>query len=209
MPRKQPTSTKKSAEPEPVVAAPAAAEPVADEAVESAGAEEDTQNCVESMNVLITDLEKLAKITRGLANNMKKVKKAHERELKSVSKTNKGGKKKRSRDPDAPKRAPSGFNKPAPLSKDLCKFLGVDAKAELSRPAVTKQITKYIKDNKLQNESNKREIVPDKKLSKLLSGPTDGESLTFFNLQKYIKHHFPNSAAVKPAAAAATPVAAN
>jgi chromatin remodeling complex protein RSC6 len=201
MPARKTTTTKKTTEL--VTDATAAEAPVV-------AAEEETQNCVDSMNVLIADLEKLAKITRGLANNMKKVKKAHERELKAVSKANKGGKKKRSRDPDAPKRAPSGFNKPAPLSKDLCKFLGVDAKVELSRPAVTKQITKYIKDNKLQNESNKREIVPDKKLSKLLSGPTDGEALTFFNLQKYIKHHFPNSvakAAATAAAATTTPVA--
>jgi chromatin remodeling complex protein RSC6 len=204
MTRKTATTTKSSS-----TKTTKAPEPVADmtPAVEAPVAEEEVQTCVDSMNVLIADLEKLAKITRGLANNMKKVKKAHERELKVASKITKGSKKKRNRDPDAPKRAPSGFNKPAPLSKDLCKFLGVDAKVELSRPAVTKQITKYIKDNKLQNEANKREIVPDKKLSKLLSGPTNGEPLTFFNLQKYIKHHFPNSVAKAEAAAAAAAAA--
>jgi chromatin remodeling complex protein RSC6 len=206
MPRKTTTKTSKTAEPVADAAPVVDVAPVVVAANDDAAAavEEDSQSCLESMNVLIADLEKIAKITRGLANNMKKVKKAHEREVKAASKANKGGKKKRSRDPDAPKRAPSGFNKPAPLSKDLCKFLGVDAKAELSRPAVTKQITKYIKDNKLQNETNKREIVPDKKLSKLLSGPTDGEPLTFFNLQKYIKHHFPNSAATKAVAPTAS-----
>lgn len=147
-------------------------------------------SCTDQMSQLIVDLDKLAKITRHLANSMKKVKKAHEKEIKSAEKVAKG-KKKKPRDPNAPKRAPSGFNKAAPLSKELSKFLGLDAKAELSRPDVTKRITKYIKDNNLQNDTNKREILPDKKLGKLLSGPTDGSALTFFNLQKYIKHHFP------------------
>ena len=146
--------------------------------------------CSESMVQLIIDLDKLAKITRGLANSMKKAKRAHDKELKAALKLSKG-KRKKPRDPNAAKRAPSGFNKAGPLSLELCKFLGVDKKTEMSRPEVTKEITAYIKKHTLQNEANKREILPDKKLGKLLSGPTDGTSLTFFNLQKYIKHHFP------------------
>ena len=175
----------------PVVAAPVVAAPVATE-------EEKVPTCSECMVQLITDLDKLAKITRGLANSMKKAKRAHDKELKAALKLSKG-KRKKPRDANAPKRAPSGFNKPGPLSKELCKFLGVDGKTEMSRPEVTKEITAYIKKHTLQNEANKREILPDKKLGKLLSGPTDGTSLTFFNLQKYIKHHFPKpkTAAVK------------
>ena len=100
------------------------------------------------------------------------------------------GEKKRAKDPNAPPRAPSGFNKPGPLSKELCKFLKVPENTELSRPDVTKRLTTYIKEHGLQNEANKREILPDKKLAKLLTGPTDGTALTFFNLQKYIKQNF-------------------
>jgi chromatin remodeling complex protein RSC6 len=215
MPRKS-TNTKKSiAQNDAAAAAPVAdvvavapvavAAPVADVVVaDAADVPEVEGSCADAMDALITDLENLAKVTRGFANKMKKVKKAHDKEMKAAAKASKSGKKsKRPRDPDAPKRAPSGFNKAAPLSGDLCKFLGLPVKAELSRPAVTKQITKYIKDNNLQNPTNKREIVPDKKLSKLLSGPTDAkEALTFFNLQKYIKHHFPKSD--KPAVPVAT-----
>ena len=165
--------------------------PVADHADADEKPQELQESCCsDQLSQLILDLDKLAKITRGLANTMKKVKKVHDKEVKNLEKVAKG-KKKKPRDPNAPKRAPSGFNKPAPLSKELCKFLGVDAKTELSRPDVTKRITKYIKDHNLQNDSNKREILPDKKLGKLLSGPTDDSALTFFNLQKYIKHHFP------------------
>jgi chromatin remodeling complex protein RSC6 len=144
----------------------------------------------EKMLQIITDIEKLSRIIRGLASDLKKVKRAYTKEHRGLEKMAKG-KKKRSRDPNAPPRAPSGFNKPGPLSKDLCKFLKVPENTELSRPDVTKRLTHYIKENNLQNEANKREILPDKKLAKLLSGPTDGTQLTFFNLQKYIKHHFP------------------
>ena len=150
----------------------------------------------EKMLQIITDIEKLSRIIRGFASDLKKVKRAYTKEHRGLEKMAKG-KKKRARDPNAPPRAPSGFNKPGPLSKDLCKFLKVPDNTELSRPDVTKRLTHYIKENNLQNETNKREILPDKKLAKLLSGPTDGTSLTFFNLQKYIKHHFPKPASAQ------------
>jgi chromatin remodeling complex protein RSC6 len=188
MPRKKKstTSTKAKATPEqkPVAAAAPAPAPA------DAAPEDPVPTCSELMAGLVTDMEKLAKITRGLCNSLKKAKRAHDKELKAALKAAKG--KKKVKDPNAPKRAPSGFNKPAPLSSELCKFLGVDKKIEMTRPAVTKMITAYIKEHNLQNPANKREIVPDKKLGKLLSGPTDkDEALSFFNLQKYIKHHFP------------------
>ena len=89
--------------------------------------------------------------------------------------------------------APSGFNKPVCISVDLCEFFNFTYGTELSRPDVTKRLTSYIKEHNLQNPNNKREIIPDKKLAKLLTGPTDGTPLTFFNLQRYIKHHFARS----------------
>jgi len=166
--------------------------------VEQEGGEEviNTITADEKMLLMISDVEKLARIIRGLASDLKKVKRAYAKEHKGLEKQVKG-KKKRVRDPNAPPRAPSGFNKPGPLSKDLCKFLKVPETTLLSRPDVTKRLTAYIKENNLQNEANKREILPDKKLAKLLTGPTDGTPLTFFNLQKYIKHNFTSSAAVK------------
>ena len=151
--------------------------------------EENMITADDKMLQIISDIEKLARIIRGLASDLKKVKRAYAREHRGLEKMAKG-KKKRVRDPNAPPRAPSGFNKPGPLSKELCKFLKVPENTELSRPDVTKRLTAYIKENNLQNEANRREILPDKKLAKLMTGPTDGTPLTFFNLQKYIKHNF-------------------
>lgn len=103
-------------------------------------------------------------------------------------------------DPNAPPRAPSGFAKPTIISNQLCSFLGCENGTEMARTEVTKHLTTYIKQNKLQNESDKRTIQPDAKLQGLLNVPS-GEALTYFNLQKYMKVHFPQSAASLAAAA--------
>lgn len=89
----------------------------------------------------------------------------------------------------APPRKPSGFAKPAQLTGELCEFLGVPANTLMARTDVTRLITKYVKDNKLHNEADKRTIQPDGKLLKLLAIKAE-DKLTYFNLQSHIKHHF-------------------
>ena len=69
----------------------------------------------------------------------------------------------------------------------------------ISRTDVTKRITTYCLEHKLQNENDKRIILPNKALTKLLNVPK-GETLTYFNLQKYMKVHFPNKDGVYPTA---------
>ena len=96
-------------------------------------------------------------------------------------------------DPNKPKKKPSGFAKPTKLSPELEVFLSVDKDTLLARTDVTKRITTYIRDHDLQNPKNRREIRPDKKLLNLLNMPPDGEQLTYFNLQRCIKHHFPKA----------------
>ena len=91
---------------------------------------------------------------------------------------------------DKPKREPSGFAKPTEISKALAKFLGEKEGILLARTEVTKKITAYIKAHDLQNPSNKREILPDAALKKLLALTDQSEALTFFNLQRYMKPHF-------------------
>lgn len=97
------------------------------------------------------------------------------------------------------KRAPSGFAKPSPISKELCQFLNKPMDTEMARTEVTKHITQYIKNENLQNPSNKKQINPDTKLAGLLSKlqPEDKEDgYTYFNLQKYMKHHYLKSTSV-------------
>ena len=94
---------------------------------------------------------------------------------------------------DGVKRPPSGFAKPALISDELCNFLGKPSGTEMARTEVTKHITSYIKEHNLQNAANKREITADAKLKNLLN-LNNGDVLTFFNLQKYMKVHFPKTA---------------
>ena len=91
------------------------------------------------------------------------------------------------------KRSPSGFAKPTSISKELCDFLQKPIGTEMARTEVTKYLTQYIKEHKLQFEEDKRKIKPDTKLKKLLNLKKDDE-VTYFNLQKYMKPHFESAA---------------
>lgn len=120
--------------------------------------------------------------TSALKNEYKAFEKFVARELKNAAKVSK---KKRS----SGNRQPSGFVKPTLISDELASFLGKDKGTELARTAVSKEINAYIRANKLQDTANGRKIHPDAKLKKLLNLKA-GEELTYFNLQRYMKHHF-------------------
>lgn len=105
------------------------------------------------------------------------------REARSMDKVN------AKRNKNKGSRAPSGFVKPTPISKELAKFLGVPEDTKMARTDVTKKITAYVKEHNLQAPDNGRQINPDKKLTTLL-GCKSGDNVTYFNLQKYMKPHF-------------------
>ena len=86
-------------------------------------------------------------------------------------------------------REPTGFAKPTVISEELCTFLGKPNGTEMARTEVTKFMSTYIKKHDLQHHKDKRKIVPDRKLIKLLK-LKQNDQLTYFNLQRYMKHHF-------------------
>ena len=131
----------------------------------------------------------------SITSDLRKLQKNMARHVKENSRRNR---KRKAPAGDRPKRAPSGFAKPALISKELCSFLGKPAGTEMARTEVTKHLTSYIKEHNLQDQANKRKIVPDAALKKLLNVKASDE-LTYFNLQKYMKVHFP-----KPASATAS-----
>ncbi|KAK2967535.1 hypothetical protein RJ640_030406 [Escallonia rubra] len=79
----------------------------------------------------------------------------------------------------------SGFLAPLPLSDALVKFLGTGESA-LARSAVVKRIWDYIKQNDLQDPSDKRRILCDDKLKELF----DVDSFNGFTVSKLLKTHF-------------------
>lgn len=98
-----------------------------------------------------------------------------------------------------PNASPSGFSKPGPVSDELRSFLKLGKDELVARTEVTKRINAYCKEHGLQGKEDKRVLLPDKTLSKLLRLGKNDE-LTFFNLQKYMKVHFPNKEGVFPSA---------
>ena len=90
-------------------------------------------------------------------------------------------------------RKPCGFALPSPVTDDLCDFMGLENGKKVARTEVTKYLMKYIEDNKLQNPENKKFILPDAKLWKLLGNEARDSSITHFTIQKYINKHFISS----------------
>lgn len=131
---------------------------------------------------LTSTLTELLKQVKSVQNDMKviqkqynKVSKEHEKMLKKKrnSKNNK----------------PSGFAIPSSLSDEMLDFLGLEKGIKVPRNEVLKLINKYIVENELRQEEDKRNILPDKKLKKLLNVKKN-DKVTYFNLQSYLKPHF-------------------
>ena len=112
--------------------------------------------------------------------------------LRRVAKQkDRGNNKRKKPTPDADRR-PSGFARPSELSDELCDFLHVERGTALARTMVTRMICKHIKDNALNDETNKRCIDFTKPMAadlKTLLRPEPGAVVTFFNLQRYLKQH--------------------
>lgn len=128
-------------------------------------------------------LQQLVGVFSTVKNDFKTLEKAISRELKAALKAS--SKKRRTNG----NRQPSGFVKPTRISDELAEFLGKTVGTEMARTVVSKEINSYIRANNLQDPANGRKINPDLKLSTLLK-ISKGEELTYFNLQKYMKHHF-------------------
>jgi chromatin remodeling complex protein RSC6 len=137
----------------------------------------------------IAQLQQLGLLISSLKTNYRLLEKKWGREIKIAQKLSSKRKRK------AGNRAPSGFVKPTKISDELAGFLGKDKGTEMARTDVTREINTYIRANNLQDKENGRKINPDNKLAVLLKLKKTDE-LTYFNLQKYMSHHFAKS--VKP-----------
>jgi len=150
-------------------------------------AEEPVVTIESSMSEVLTGFtESIQALTLSL-NKLKSDFKTLEKQVLKEARTMDKANAKRNRNKGS--RAPSGFVKPAAISKELAKFLSVPEDTKMARTDVTKLITAYVKDHNLQDSTNGRKIVPDAKLKALLNVKSSDE-VTYFNLQKYMKPHF-------------------
>lgn len=79
----------------------------------------------------------------------------------------------------------SGLQKPMVITEDMAKFAGWTPDELHSRVDVTKVLCEYIKTHDLQNPENRRQILLDPTLKKLLK--YDNDSLTYPHMQKHLK----------------------
>ena len=193
---KKPVKTAPAKEPVPVQEpAPAPVqEPVAPVTTE-APVVNDTPYLEEFTSVVV-ELDNAMNTIRMLKTRLQKLEKQVHRDTKALNKKANGKRARKPRDPNAPK---SGFAKEGPVSDEMRKFLGLKKDELISRTDVTKRIHEYCKTKNLQNPADKRHIKADASLRKLLKMNKD-DDLTFFNLQKYMKVHFPNKDGVFPTA---------
>ena len=194
---KQTAAAAPAPEPE-VVAAPAtpAVDTASTTTVETVATEVSLLDQIESDFASLNErLGQFKAMYASITTDLRKLQKNMAKHVRENSRRRK--RKAQSADPTK-KRAPSGFAKPALISTELCNFLGQPVGTEMARTEVTKHLTSYIKEHNLQDSENKRKILPDKKLGKLLN-LSKGDEVTYFNLQKYMKVHFPKPASATSA----------
>lgn len=143
----------------------------------------DTQRYDELLDALFKNFELRRKLDKEAVKDLKDLKKLHNRIIREV--------KKKKKKPVNADRKPSGFHKEGSISDELCDFLSLPHGTRIPRTAVTIQLIKYIKDNNLQHPEKGRLVVLDDALRKLLNNPQ--EDVSYFNIQKFLGHHFPES----------------
>jgi upstream activation factor subunit UAF30 len=167
----------KKAEPEPAPVEEAAAAPeAADDSLSTQSAE------------FLVKLQQVSALLTSLKTEFRGLEKKWTRTLTTAQKASSKRKRK------AGTRSPSGFVKPTRISDELASFLAKPTGTEMARTDVTRDINKYIREHGLQDKENGRKINPDSKLSSLLKVGKD-ETLTYFNLQRYMSPHFAKAGA--------------
>lgn len=146
----------------------------------------DTSSVMFKMSEFTSKLNQLIGLFSTVKSDFKTLEKVVSREMKAAAKAS--SKKRRNN----VNRKPSGFVKPALISDELAAFLGKTVGSEMARTEVSKEINAYIQAHQLQDKKNGRIIHPDAKLTQLLKVEKNDE-LTYFNLQRYMKHHFTKS----------------
>jgi chromatin remodeling complex protein RSC6 len=178
---------------------------------------------IDAIKNIMNTLVEQAAINKTLQNSLRSILKDAEKNSKELDKLR--NKKTRTKTERSPNALPSGITKPVAISDELAKFLGVAPGTLVPRNEVTKGVSGFVKSNELSDPANKQKFVLDdrpaaKTLRALLGNPK--EDVTYFNLQRYLKHHYlpmapsekettpaaPKPVKTKVAAPPPTPVAA-
>ena len=141
-------------------------------------------NYTDKINLLTSRLKEAQAIIKETLSEISKFEKQISKDKKSIDKSLKKDKE------SSVDRSINGFSKPGNVSDELRDFFGLEKEQMIARTEITKKLLHIVMKN-LQKEDDKRIILADEPLKKLLR-LKNGDELTYFNLQKYMKIHFPN-----------------
>ena len=145
----------------------------------------------EQLKSVLNTLTEQSSVIKGMVNTIRTAIKESEKQSKELEKLrNKRTRVKVERSADA---LPSGITKPVAITDELATFLGVAPGTLVPRNEVTKGVSTYVKKHEISDPANKQRFVLDDRpaaniLRTLLGNPS--EDVTYFNLQKYLKHHY-------------------
>jgi chromatin remodeling complex protein RSC6 len=138
-----------------------------------------------SFDKLLSGVQKIKMDLLELTHEIKTVEKEVKKGMKAYDKLQKPKAK-------TGNRKPSGFAEPVRVSKELQTFMKLNEDDKVARTEVTKYLSSYIKEHKLKSPENGRVIVPNPELSALL-GAKEEDTITYFNLQRFMNKHFVSS----------------
>jgi chromatin remodeling complex protein RSC6 len=84
----------------------------------------------------------------------------------------------------------SGFDSPIEISDELAEFMEKPQGEAVSRMEVTRKVSIYIKEHRLQDPEKRTNILPDEKLKKLFKIDDNTEPLTYTSIQKLLTLHY-------------------
>jgi chromatin remodeling complex protein RSC6 len=180
MPNTKKVSAPPKKEPKPLISKEQPKEEVKEEVKEDIVDENDT------FSSLVNAVTLLAANVKEIQAKLKVYSKEREKQQKILNKE--AAKREKAR------KTPSGFAKPSKISDEMCAFMKIENGSERSRTDVTRFINSYVKENNLYNPVNRRIIIPDPVLKKILR-VGDNDEVSFFKLQSLLSNHFPVSKA--------------
>ena len=149
--------------------------------------EESTDEVCEQFSGVLSTLSSFRSQITMLQNQVRALEKTVGKQMRTYAREAKKNKNKGNR-------KPSGFAVPTKISDELCVFMQKPKGSSAARTEVTQYIIKYIKDNDLQWNENRKIIKPNTPLKNLLN-VKQNEEVTYFNIQRFMNKHFIKSEA--------------
>jgi len=145
----------------------------------------------QNLTKLKTQLSDIQQQLRTLEKNNKLIKKEEAKEAAKEASAAKDAAKetKKSEIDNKKQKKITGFNVCEKMSNELCDFMKLPHNSVSPRTTITKYITEYIHNNKLQDTIERKNIQMDDQLKLLFKLDSNDEQLTYFNIHKYINKH--------------------